>query len=176
MRHFSPFVRVFGVLVLAAAVFGNAGCKWFRKDHALYASAAETRPLEVPPDLDLPRTEASVNLPDAASISANRSAPGSSTQAATVAGQNNGFLAAGTRAQVFERVDQALGLAQGLTIINRAQLLGSFELDYGGERFLIRVTEADNGSFVSAVDQRGQPINTPAAQRLVIALKAAVAQ
>jgi len=169
MRHFSPIARTFAVAVLAAAVLGSAGCKWFRKDHALYAGAAETRPLEVPPDLDLPRTESAVNLPEPASAQASRPAPGTSAQA-------NGFLAAGTREQVFARVDQALGLAQGLTIVNRAQLLGSFEVDYGGERFLIRVNDADGGSFVSAVDPRGQPTNAPAAQRLITALKAAVAQ
>jgi len=174
MRHFSPFARVFAVAVLAAAVLGSTGCKWFRKDNALYAGAAETRPLEVPPDLDLPHTESAVNLPESAPV--NRSALAPSAQAAAASGQANGFLAAGTREQVFARVDQALGLANGLTIVNRAQLLGSFEVDYGGERFLIRVNDADGGSFVAAVDPRGQPTNTPAAQRLITALKAAVAQ
>jgi len=165
MRHFSP-VRVLSVAVLAAAVISGAGCKWFRKDNPLYAAAPESRPLEVPPDLDLPRTEAAMGLPSAPA-SVNRSDVGASA---------NGFAANGTRDQVFERIGQALPLAPGLTIVNRAQLLGSFEVDYGGERFLIRVVEADGGSFVSAVDPRGQPTSTPAAQRLITALKAAVAQ
>jgi len=144
----------------------GAGCKWFRKDNPLYAAAPENRPLEVPPELDLPRTDAALDLP-AAPASVNRSDVGASA---------NGFAARGTRDQVFERVGQALSLAPGLTIVNRAQLLGSFEVTYGGEQFLIRVTETDDGSFVSAVDPRGQPTNTPAAQRLITALRAATAQ
>ncbi|MGQ4659088.1 hypothetical protein [Lysobacter sp. F6437] len=59
---------------LLVALVGTAGCSWFRKSNELYAQAPENRPLEVPPDLDLPRTGAAVGA-----------APGSVTASGTVA-------------------------------------------------------------------------------------------
>jgi len=166
MRDVSSPVRVLAVAALSLAVLGASGCKWFRKDNALYAGPPETRPLEVPPDLDRPRTEGAVTLPQA---TATRSG-------AEAVAQGNGFAAAGTREAVFERVARALVLVSGLTIVNQAELLGTFEVEYGGESFMVRVAAAEDGSVVSAVDARGEPANGAAAQRLMTSLKGAVAQ
>jgi len=172
MRDVSSPVRVVSAALLAVVVVGGvSGCKWFRKDNALYAGPPETRPLEVPPDLDRPRTEGAVAVPQAPQSVTRAGAEASSAQANT-----NGFAAAGTREAVFERVARALVLVSGLSIVNQAELLGTFEVEYGGESFMVRVAAAEDGSFVSAVDARGEPANGAAAQRLITALRGAVAQ
>jgi len=172
MRDVASPVRVLSAALLALAVIGGvSGCKWFRKDNALYAGPPENRPLEVPPDLDRPRTEGAVTVPQTPQ-SVTRSGAEASAQE-----QANGFAAAGTREAVFERVARALVLVSGLTIVNQAELLGTFEVEYGGESFMVRVVAgAGDGSFVSAVDPRGEPANGAAAQRLITALRGAVAQ
>jgi len=170
MRDVSSPVRVVSAALLAVMVVGGvSGCKWFRKDNALYAGSPETRPLEVPPDLDRPRTEGAVALPQAPQ-SVTRSG------AEATSAQGNGFAAAGTREAVFERVARALVLVSGLNIVNQAELLGTFEVEYGGESFMVRVVAAGDGSVVSAVDARGELANGAAAQRLMTSLKGAVAQ
>jgi len=169
MRDVSSPVRVLSAALLAVVVVGGvSGCKWFRKDNALYAGPPENRPLEVPPDLDRPRTEGAVTVPQQ---SVTRSGAEVSAQA-----NATGFAATGAREAVFERVARALVLVSGLTIVNQAELLGTFEVEYGGESFMVRVASVEGGSFVSAVDPRGEPANGAAAQRLMTALKGAVAQ
>jgi len=171
MRDVASPVRVLSAALLALAVIGGvSGCKWFRKDNALYAGPPENRPLEVPPDLDRPRTEGAVTVPQTPQ-SVTRSGAEATAQA-----NANGFAAAGAREAVFERVARALVLVNGLTIVNQAELLGTFEVEYGGESFMVRVAGAEDGSFVSAVDARGEPANGAAAQRLITALRGAVAQ
>jgi len=169
MRDVSSPVRVLAVALLTVAVLGASGCKWFRKDNTLYVGPPENRPLEVPPDLDRPRTEGAVGLPQK-----QPSAPGSGAGSASA--QANGFAVADSHASVFERVARALVLVQGLTIVNQAELLGTFEVEYGGESFMVRTVGTEDGSFVSAVDPRGEPANSAAAQRLITALKEAVMQ
>jgi len=163
MRDVSSSIRALSVTVLSLAVLGASGCK-FRKDDALYVGPPESRPLEVPPDLDRPRTEGAIALPQAALPSATSSA----------AAQDNGFTVADEHAAVFERIAQALALVSDLTIINQAELLGTFEVEYDDERFLVRVTSSGDSSTVSAVDARGEPATGPAAQRLITELKAAM--
>jgi len=171
MRDVSSPVRVLSAALLALTVVGGvSGCKWFRKDNALYAGPPENRPLEVPPDLDRPRTEGAVSLPQSGQP-VTRSGAEAAAQA-----NANGFAAEGAREAVFERVARALVLVSGLSIVNQAELLGTFEVEYGGESFMVRVAGTEGGSFVSAVDARGEPANGAAAQRLMTALKGAVAQ
>ena len=66
MRSTSPFLRPLAFAVLAIAVLGVSGCKWFKKGNPDYALSAEARPLEVPPDLNLPNTAGAMKLPPAA--------------------------------------------------------------------------------------------------------------
>ena len=69
----------------------RSGCSWFRKANDLYAQAPETRPLEVPPDLDQPNVTNAVNIPVAGSARrAPRPAP-------------CGFTTTGTRDDVLRR-------------------------------------------------------------------------
>lgn len=153
-----------GVVVAATLV---SGCSWFRKDDGVYEQAPENRPLEVPPDLDLPRTDAAMNLPASASAMAPASA-GATTVAAS------GFTVAGTRDDVFNKVGEALAGIQGLSVASRAQLLGAYDVNYEGSNFLVRVTAVEAGVYIAAVDPRGLPASGTAPGKVIAALKAAL--
>ena len=161
MRSYSPFLRPLALAALAIAVLGVTGCKWFRKGNPDYAMSAETRPLEVPPDLNLPDTAGAMKLPPTA---AQAPTPGAASSA-------TGFNVAGTREEVFAKVGDALGGIEGLTIASRAQLLGSYDVAYEGSNFLVRVVGVEAGAYVSAVDPRGLPA-AGSAPKLIAALKA----
>ena len=162
MRSTSSFLRPLALATLAIAVLGVSGCKWFRKGNPDYALSAETRPLEVPPDLNLPNTAGAMKLP------AVGTAP---TASQTAAASATGFNVPGTREEVFAKVGDALGGIEGLTIASKAQLLGSYDVAYEGSNFLVRVVGVEAGAYVSAVDPRGLPA-AGSAPKLIAALKA----
>ena len=161
MRSISPFLRPLAIATLAIAVLGATGCKWFRKGNPDYAMSAETRPLEVPPDLNLPNTAGAMQLPPT----------GAPTTPQGVASSATGFNVAGPRDEVFAKVGEALADVEGLTIASRAQLLGSYDVAYEGSNFLVRVVAVEAGTYVSAVDPRGLPA-AGSAPKLMAALKA----
>lgn len=161
MRSHSPFLRPLAFAALAIAVLGATGCKWFRKGNPDYAMSAETRPLEVPPDLNLPNTAGAMQLPPT----------GAPTTPQGVATSATGFNVAGPRDEVFAKVGEALAGVEGLTIASRAQLLGSYDVAYEGSNFLVRVVAVEAGTYVSAVDPRGLPA-AGSAPKLMAALKA----
>lgn len=152
--------------LVLAAVLATSGCSWFRKDNKLYAGEPTSRPLEVPPDLDMPRTEGAVAVPGASASATASAAP--------VAGVSNGFTVAGSRDDVFAKVGDALGKIEGLSVASRAQLLGVYDVAYEGSNFLVRVSAVDAGAYVSAVDPRGQPATGEAPTKAIAALKAAL--
>lgn len=160
--------------VLAVAVLGTSGCGWFRKDAQVYRMSAESRPLEVPPDLDLPDTSGAMTPASPEPQSVLRSQVGTSAAAAAPAGV--GFAVAGSREEVYARVGAALEAIDGVAIASRAELLGSYDVTYRGSAFLVRVTPAQAGSYVSAVDPRGVPATGEAPVALVAALRAALGQ
>ncbi|WP_299342969.1 hypothetical protein [uncultured Pseudoxanthomonas sp.] len=158
MRLSSSLVRPLALVLLVVSV---AGCSWFKKGaRGDYALAPEARPLEVPPDLNLPNTSGAMQVP-AASQATSSNAP--------TAG---GFSVAGSRDDAFTRVGEALAGVEGVTIASRAQLLGTYDVSYEGASFLVRVSAVDAGAYVSAVDPRGLPATSPAATKLLAALKA----
>jgi hypothetical protein len=67
-----------------------------------------------------------------------------------------------------------LAATEGVTVASRAQILGTYDVSYGGANFLVRVTAVDAGVYVSAVDPRGLPASGEAPQKLIAALKAAL--
>lgn len=156
-------------LAVAAVVVAVSGCHWFGKDDA-YQQSAESRPLEVPPDLDLPNTQGAMQLPEGGTQSVTRSSMGPSAAAAAA----SGFTVAGERDDVFARVGDALAATSGLTIASKAQILGTYDVNYEGADFLVRVTKVDAGVYVSAVDPRGMPATAEAPAKLIAALKAAL--
>ena len=178
MRHsvtasFRPAGRTALLAAIAVALLATSGCSWFGRD-SLYDLSEDQRPLEVPPDLDLPDTSAAVLAP-AGTQSALRSETGASGNAAagpTPAG--TGFNVALPRDQAFARVGEALAAVDGLEIATRAELLGAYDVSYMGSDFLVRVTAVDAGTYVSAVDPRGLPAEGEAPDTLMASLKAAL--
>jgi hypothetical protein len=163
----SRAARVALLVAISVAVFGTSGCSWFRKKD--YYSAEESqRPLEFPPAFDA--VEAERSLATTASGSVSRS----SLPGAAQSGRSLGFSVSGDRASVFGRVGEALTGISGVTIASRAQLLGAYDIDYQGAKFLIRITEAEGRSTVSAVDPRGLPADNDAAAGLIAALRQAL--
>lgn len=160
-------------LVVAAVVLvavGTSGCHWFR--HASpYQQSAQTRPLEVPPDLDRPDTAGAMESPESDTQSVTRSSVGAAAQAQANA---SGFTVAGDRDDVFNKVGTALAATDGVTIASKAQLLGAYDVSYKGVNFLVRITKVDAGVYVSAVDPRGQPATDAAATSLIAAIKTAI--
>ena len=168
LRHaLSRAAMVATLVAMSVAVLGTSGCSWFRKKN-YYAVEESQRPLEFPPAFD--PAEAERGLATTASGSVSRSSlPGGNPAARAL-----GFSVAGDRAGVFARVGEALAATQGVTVANRAEVLGAYDVDYAGFKFLIRITEADGRSTVSAVDPRGLPADNDGASKLIASLKAAL--
>ncbi|WP_417473618.1 hypothetical protein [Luteimonas mephitis] len=171
MRPSVPPIRFLAVAALAVAVLGASGCSWFRKGNDLYAQSPESRPLEVPPDLNLPDTAGAMKLPGDATQSVSRSSMAPPAASAT---SNTGFTVQGDRDAVFDKVGEVLAATDGVTIASKAQILGTYDVDYQGSQFLLRVTKVQAGAYVSAVDPRGMPASGEAPVKLVAALKAAL--
>jgi uncharacterized lipoprotein len=171
MPHSRIVFRSVVAAALVIAVVGASGCRWFRTGDDLYAQSPESRPLEVPPDLDQPDTSGAMKMPPTAAAggSVTRSsmpAPAAST------GSNTGFTVSGERDAVFAKVGEILAATTGATVVSKAQLLGTYDVDYEGSKFLVRVTKVDAGTYVSAVDPRGLPATGEAPTKLIAALKA----
>jgi uncharacterized lipoprotein len=171
MRFSSSLSRSLALALLAVSVAGLSGCKWFKKGaKGDYALSPETRPLEVPPDLNLPSTSGAMQVPPAGG-QATAAAPGAGSSA-TAAPASGGFNVAGSRDEVFAKVGDALGGIEGVNIASRAQLLGTYDVAYEGSNFLVRVVGVEAGAYVSAVDPRGLPATGEAPTKLMAALKA----
>ncbi len=171
MSHSSRVVRTTAALLLGFTVVAAlGGCSVFRKGaRGDYALAPDQRPLEVPPDLTQPDTSGAMAIPSA---STGARAPLAQAPAASP----SGFTASGERDQVFERVGAALEGISGLEIASRAQLLGSYDVTYQGESFLVRVAAVQGGAYVSAVDPRGVAATGPGAVQVIATLQAELAR
>ncbi|HBK46475.1 MAG TPA: hypothetical protein DDZ67_08580 [Xanthomonadaceae bacterium] len=168
MRHTVSTVRVLSLALLATAtVAATSGCSWFHKGaRGDYALPVEQRPLEVPPDLNVPDTSGAMKVPSLAS-SSQPAAP-----AAAQGASDSGFVVSGGKDAVFDKVGAALADIPGVTVASRAQVLGSYDVSYEGTSFLVRVVNTEAGSYVSAVDPRGVPATAEAPVKLIAALKA----
>jgi len=167
-RTLRPLLFATVVVIVTA----TSGCHWFGKRGNPYQQEASTRPLEVPPDLDRPNTDAAMQPASEPPQSVSRSsmpAPAASTASAAT-----GFTVAGERDDVFAKVGEALAATEGVTVASKAQLLGTYDVNYAGSNFLVRVTKVESGVYVSAVDPRGMPATNEAATKLVAALKTAL--
>ena len=170
MRLSPRATRVATVLAVAALAAGVSGCSIFGKKSELYTQSGESRPLEVPPDLDRPSTERAMALPDTSSVSASGMNKAGGSSAAPI-----GFNASGERDAVFARVGEVLAATSGVTIASKAQILGTYDVNYMGSNFLVRVTKVGDGAYISAVDPRGLPPTGDAPTKLIATLKSAIA-
>ena len=178
MPHRFRRMHVAVAAALAVTLLATSGCSWFRKGDALYAQSPESRPLEVPPDLDLPRTDGaapqgSVTASGQAIATQAPAAPGAGASA-TATAQAQGFTTSGTRDEVYARVGELLGGIEGVEIASRAELLGAYDVNYEGANFLVRVSDVQAGAYVSAVDPRGMPATGDAPAKLIAALQGAI--
>lgn len=163
--------RLAASLAAALLVAFVSGCSMFGKKDELYTQSTESRPLEVPPDLDRPSADRAMALPGSTgSVSASGMNNAGGTGAAPI-----GFNATGDRDAIFAKVGEVLGATSGVTVVSRAQILGTYDVDYMGAKFLVRVTKVGDGTYVSAVDPRGLPPTGEPPVKLIGALKAAIA-
>jgi len=172
MRQSVSAIRVLSFAILATATLvGTTGC-FKRGAKGDYALAPEMRPLEVPPDLNVPGGTAAGQVPALAS---------QARPAAPVAAQNQapanaaGFTVPGSKDEVFGKVGTALEGVAGVKIASKAQLLGSYDVAFEGSDFLVRVVGVEAGAYVSAVDPRGLPASGAAPTKLLAELKAKLA-
>lgn len=172
MRQSVSAIRVLSFAILATATLvGTTGC-FKRGAKGDYALAPEMRPLEVPPDLNVPGGSAAAQVPALASQAARPAPAAASTQAAANAA---GFTVTGSKDEVFAKVGTALEAVDGVKVASKAQLLGSYDVAFEGSDFLVRVVGVEAGAYVSAVDPRGLPATGAAPVKLLGELKAKLA-
>jgi hypothetical protein len=146
-----------GAVVVALASAG--GCRWF-KEKTSYLSSKESQPLEVPPGLSLPQSGAA-GVP--AVTTASGAAPGASATDLNLAG---------SATELYPRIGAALESIEGVTINGRAEALGSYDVSYQGEDFLIRVQDSGGGSRLMALSADGRFLTGGAAAALMTQVKA----
>jgi hypothetical protein len=155
-RHFRTLMFATVVVALAA----TSGCHWFRHDHTpKYAKSPENRPLEVPPDMNLPDTQAALPLPAANAVGTAAEAPIS------------GLLLSVSAVDAYPRIAKALEAIPGVVINGRSEGLGSFDVTYQGESFLVRVQDSAGGSRILALSADGRILDSGAAAALMEAIK-----
>jgi uncharacterized lipoprotein len=136
LRNARPLLA--GAIVAALL---SSGCSLFHSSD--YTRSVESRPLEVPPDLDVPATTNALPLPGAAGLGGKAPAPA-------------GFVVADSPENTWARIGTALAGIEGVAIVGSAQALGSYDVTYQGTGFLIRVENTAGQSRVSAINAAGQ--------------------
>jgi uncharacterized lipoprotein len=146
--------------VLLALASASAGCSWF-KNKSNYEKSVETQPLEVPPGLDLPDTSLATTLPPVGG--ANRAPAASGTD----------LQLAGSASDAYPKIGAALEGIAGVVINGRAEALGSYDVSYQGQNFLVRVQDsASGGSRLMALSPDGRILTGGPAAALMAAIKA----
>lgn len=164
----SSATRVSLVAVFAVALLAASGCSMIKRpDGSLrflpqahnseYTKSRENRPLDVPPDLDTPATDPTMQVP---------AVGGAASNAAGLAG-GPAFTLADTQASSWERLGKALDHIDGVAVGQRSQLLSSYEVQYKGASFLLRATGNGASTSIDAVTPAGQPLRTPEAVELL---------
>jgi uncharacterized lipoprotein len=132
-RH--SFVR-FSVPTLIVATTLLSGCGWFHRDRVdYYKGTQETRPLEVPPDLDAPSTTKELVVPGSASAGGasasgvSSAPPNASGVAASVA---TDLHIADTADNAYQRVGLALERAQLGKVASKDDAAHSYAFDFDG--------------------------------------------
>lgn len=108
-----------------------SGCSWFHRDRVeYYKGAKETRPLEVPPDLDAPATSKSLVVPGATPAAASASA--TAPAAATVAVDATELHVADTVDSTWQRVGLALERSQLGKVTSKDDASRSYAFEFNG--------------------------------------------
>ncbi len=164
-------LRALSCAVLAAFVLGASGCSWIR-GKSFYENASEGRALEVPPDLDTPRADPAMAIPDGVAAARPAASAGAAAAASTPPIVASGPFPVGDSVEsTWRRLGIALERTAGVEIVERAQILSAYNVRFDGAEFLIRVSRDGEQSRVSAVDAAGKEVTGGAAGTLLAALR-----
>ena len=147
-----------GAVVVAFASAGS-GCRWF-KEKTNYMSSKETQPLEVPPGLSLPDTSTATGVPAVSTASGTQ--PGASATDINLPG---------SATDLYPKIGAALESITGVTIKGRSEALGSYDVNYQGVDFLVRVQDSNGGSRLMALSPDGRFLTGGAAGALMTQVK-----
>lgn len=167
----SSLFRPLLIGAVAIAMLSQSGCAWTRSKlgiDAKYQESVQNQPLEVPPGLDTPLVLGAVTVPDlgpnAGSASISSGVPG----AAAVAS----FTLDDSLESAWRRIGIALGKIDGVSNLEPAQALSSYEVTFQGATMLVRAKTSNGQTSVVALGQDGQPLGTGPAAQLLGLLKA----
>jgi uncharacterized lipoprotein len=152
--------RAITLALLSVALVASSGCGWFR-GKSVYEQSPESRPLEVPPDLDSPRVDPAMNIPG---VAAPRAAP---SVAAPPAASGAPLVISDSPDSVWRRVGLALERIDGVEIVDRAQLISAYNVRYQGEEFLLMISADAAGSRITSTTADGRVAAGPGAARLL---------
>jgi uncharacterized lipoprotein len=152
IRIAQPLVA--GAIVLA--LLASGGCRWFRSSD--YTRSVEDRPLEVPPGMDQPNTANQLAMPTAQGLGGTGPAPA-------------GFVVADSPENVWPRLGAALAGIEGVVVTGQAQALGSYDVAYQGQNFLVRIENTAGQSRISAISPSGQVLRAGPGSILLEQLK-----
>jgi len=130
-----PIILVSSTLIAAISIALLGGCSMLHRHDNYYSKAQETKPLEVPPDLETPSASNELTVPAAGSASA---ASSTSTSTATssappqVSPGGDSLHVADSVGHAWTRVGLALERAQVGTISERNEAAHSYTLDVAG--------------------------------------------
>ncbi len=169
-RH-GPSLKRPLVLALIVVLAATSGCGWFRSKKSVYESSSESRPLELPPDLDMPQANPAMVLPAVAPgrvgndrVAPSGAPPAGTSEAALVVEE---FQIQDQIDSAFRRIGLALDRIEGVEVVSASRLLGSHEVRYQGQGFLIRAQAEGETTRVSAVSTDGRPLTGGAAGQLL---------
>lgn len=160
MTSNSRFLSRALLAVVVAALATGTGCSWFRGKSG-YENSPESRPLEVPPDLDRPVADTSMTVPAVAGTAGAAAAPATGAP----------FTLGDDLAGAWRRVGLALDRIEGVTVGERAEVLNVYNVTFEGESFLIKLAAEGEGTRVSAVSQDGSELASGAAGKLLTQLR-----
>jgi len=118
--------------VIFAVMAGLSGCSWFHQKSDVYSTAVESRPLEVPPDLDSPPNANELLVPapgpaTASGVAAANAAPAAPAAPTLAANQ---LLVADNAADTWTKVGPAIDSAKIGILSSRDENQRSFILDF----------------------------------------------
>lgn len=148
---------------VVVALVSTSGCHWVRSkfsNHDDYTKSQESRPLEVPPDLNAPDTSNAMAIPPANSLGS------------TSASSEAGFIVDGAASDNWAKIGAILDSTPEVTVNGRAEALNSYDVRYQGQNFLIRVEDFSGQSHVFAISNNGQILRAGPASILLPMIKA----
>lgn len=149
--------------VVALAVFASSGCSWFRSKTG-YEHSPESRPLEVPPDLDRPTTDPTMQVPAVAGAPAAGSGTPATRQMAL---PSSAFVVQDTPDSVWTRLGLALQRTDGVAVGDAARMLSVYNVTFEGESFLVKIEPSGEGTRISAVSGEGRELDRGAGAKLL---------